>query len=597
MSTQPQKAAGKRPGQTLGDVNNVSGQIKDSFLLHVTDARLNQRWLVDGGALLSIIPPTPQHRLQGPNGTQLRAANGTDIKCYGTVNKTITIGKRNFDFDFVIADVKNRILGADFLAHFGLAPNHRDAQLIDLQDFSILPASHARGFSNCPVNFVSQQDDPFFKLLDQFPEIQTPTFTIKDPKHGVRHHIPTDAPPIQSRARRLDPEKLAVAKAELEKLVDLGIAYRGKSEWSSPLLVTTKPCGGWRVCGDYRRLNAVTEIDQYPVRTLQDFTAELQGKKYFSKIDLMKGYHQIPVADGDIKKTAVITPFGLFIFPRTPFGLKNAGQDFQRLMDEILGDLPRVFVYIDDILVASETLEQHLADLETVFKSLSENGLVIQRSKCQLGKSSLDFLGYFVDHQGITPLQDKVAAIRATKPPTTVKELQRFLGMVGYYRKFIPRAATHLYHLFEALKGKPKTLNWTPECQKSFDETKEALAKASMLFHPRIGAKLSLTTDASNTAIGGVLEQRGPKGWEPLAFYSSKLETHQQSWPPYDRELLGAFKSVRHFKHMVEGRPFTLYTDHQSLVPSMKKKTDPQTIRQTYQLACISEFATDIQYL
>ena len=598
MSPQPQKAAGKRPGQTLGDVNNVSGQTKDSFLLHVTDLKLNQKWLVDGGALLSIIPPTPQHRLQGPNGTQLRAANGTDIKCYGTVNRTISIGNRNFNFDFIIADVRNRILGADFLAHFGLAPNHRDAQLIDLQDFSILPASHARGFSNCPVNFVSQQDDPFFKLLDQFPEIQTPTFTIKDPKHGVRHHIPTpDAPPIQSRARRLDPEKLAVAKAELEKLVDLGIAYRGKSEWSSPLLVTTKPCGGWRVCGDYRRLNALTEIDQYPVRTLQDFTAELQGKKYFSKIDLMKGYHQIPVADDDIRKTAVITPFGLFIFPRTPFGLKNAGQDFQRLMDEILGDVPRVFVYIDDILVASETLEQHLADLEIVFKALSENGLVIQRSKCQLGKSSLDFLGYFVDHQGITPLQDKVTAIRATKPPTTVKELQRFLGMVGYYRKFIPGAATHLYHMFEALKGKPKTLTWTPECQKSFDETKAALANASMLYHPRIGGKLALTTDASNTAIGGVLEQRGPKGWEPLAFYSSKLEPHQQSWPPYDRELLGAFKSVRHFKHMVEGRPFTLYTDHQSLVPSMKKKTDPQTIRQTYQLACISEFTTDIQYL
>merc|ERR1712002_587853 len=144
----------------------------------------------------------------------------------------------------------------------------------------------------------------------------------------------------------------------------------------------------------------MTTDDCYPVGTLQDFTSELSGKKFFSKVDLMKGYHQIPVADEDVKKTAVITPFGLFIFPRTPFGLKNAGQDFQRLMDEILGDLPRVFVYIDDILVASESLEQHLEDLEAVFKTLSANGLVIQRSKCQLGKSSLDFLGYLVDQNG-----------------------------------------------------------------------------------------------------------------------------------------------------------------------------------------------------
>ena len=569
----------------------------DSFLLHVIDSRRQEQWLVDGGALLSIIPPTRHQRRLGPSGPQLRAANGTEIRCYGSTTRTITIGQSDFEFNFTIADVKNRIIGADFLAHFYLAPNHRDALLLNLQDFSTLPATHARGIVNCPVNFVSNANDPFFKLLDEFPEIQTPTFTIKEPKHGVRHHIPTDAPPVQSRARRLDAEKLAVAKAELEKLVDLGIAYRGKSEWSSPLLVTTKPGGGWRVCGDYRRLNAMTTDDRYPVRTLQDFTSELQGKKFFSKIDLMKGYHQIPVAEPDIKKTAVITPFGLFIFPRTPFGLKNAGQDFQRLMDEILGDLPRVYVYIDDILVASETLDQHLEDLESVFKTLSENGLVIQRSKCVLGKPSLEFLGYTVDENGIAPLPEKVEVIRATTPPTSIKELQRFLGMVGYYRKFIPNAATHLYHLFEALKGKPKTLDWTPDCQKSFEATKEALARASMLFHPRKGAALALTTDASNSAIGGVLEQRGPKGWEPLAFYSSKLEPHQRTWPPYDRELLGAFKSVRHFRHILEGRPFTLFTDHQSLVPSMRKKTDPQTIRQTYQLACISEFTTDIRYL
>ena len=130
--------------------------------------------------------------------------------------------------------------------------------------------------------------------------------------------------------------------------------------------------------------------------------------------------------------------------------------------------------------------------------------------------------------------------------------------------------------------------------QSSFDATKEALAAAALLHHPRPGATLALTTDASDKAIGGVLEQRGPQGWEPLAFYSSKLEPNQQQWPPYDRELLAAYKGTRHFRDLIEGRVFTLYTDHQSLVPSVHKKSDPQTIRQQYQLACIAEYTTDI---
>ena len=582
----------------MNGVFHVAGPINENFLLHVTDTSRGEKWLVDGGALLSIMPPTPQQRLRGPNNVKLKAANGSDIPCYGSCDRTIIIGEQSFSFHFIIADVQSRILGADFLAKNYLAPNHRDALLLNLQDYSTLPAEHVRGITYSPVNFVHQIDDPYYQLLDSYPEILTPTFTLKEPEHGVRHYIPTkEGPPVQSRARRLDPEKLAVAKAEIEKLVDLGVCYRGKSEWSSPLLVTTKPCGGWRVCGDYRRLNNLTTDDRYPVRTLQDFTSELHGKKVFSKVDLMKGYHQIPVADDDVKKTAVITPFGLFIFPRTPFGLKNAGQDFQRLMDEILGDIPRVFVYIDDILIASDSMEQHLQDLDTVFKTLAANGLVVQRSKCVLGQSSLEFLGYLVDENGIAPLPERVVAIRASTPPTTVKELQRFLGMVGYYRKFIPKAAAHMYHLFEALKGKPKSLEWTPECQTSFEAIKEALASAALLFHPRPGAPLALTTDASNLAIGGVLEQRGPKGWEPLAFYSSKLKPNEKLWPPYDRELLGAFKSIRHFKHLLEGRAFTLYTDHQSLVPSLSKKTDAQTARQMYQLSCIAEYTTDIRYV
>ena len=252
---------------------------------------------------------------------------------------------------------------------------------------------------------------------------------------------------------------------------------------------------------------------------MQDFNTELRGKKYFSKVDLLKGYHQIPVNPDDVGKTAVITPFGLYIFPRCLFGLKNAGQDFQRLMDQILGDVPHTFVYLDDILIASSTLEEHLEDLERVFTILNQNDLVVNRKKCVLGKSKVEFLGHKVDSQGIRPLKEKVEAILAVKPPTTIKELQRFHGMINYYRKFVRAAAHHMFYLFECLAGKPKRLDWNDKLQYAFDAIKNALANSTLLHHPDPSLPLAVTTDASDMAIGGVIEQRGPEGWEPLAFY------------------------------------------------------------------------------
>ena len=576
-------------------MNAVAGQ--SSNLLHVWDSSNQVKWLVDSGSLLSIIPPSEEARSKGPDGLVLRAANGSEILCYGKASLTITIGNRKFRYDVVVADIKHHILGADFLSHFYLAPNLRDGNLLDLKQLTTLPATLATGFTSNPVNVVNDDNDPFYKILDKFPALSQPSFRIKEPKHGVKHRIETTGRPVFSRSRPLPPDRLAIAKEEKGKLVKLGVCRRSKSAWSSPLIVAPKPGGGWRVCGDYRRLNNMTEMDRYPIRTLRDFTAELHGKKVFSKVDLLKGFHQIPMSDEDIAKTGVITPFGLFEFTRCPFGLRNAPQDFQRMMDEILGDIPHVFVYLDDILIASATLEEHKKDLEKVFKILDDAGLTINRAKCVLAKPSLDFLGYRVDETGITPLPERVDAISAVPPPTTVKELQSFLGMVNYYRRFVPHAADHLYHLFECLKGKPKKLDWTKDCQTSFNSIKTALAKATLLHHPIPGASLALTTDASKLAMGGVLEQRGSRGWEPLGFWSAKLQPRQQLWPAYDRELLAAFRGIRHFRPMVEGRPFTLYSDRLPLVPSMSKKADAQTARQTYQLSVISEFTTDLRYI
>ena len=209
-------------------------------LLHVVDENEGHKWLVDGGALLSIVPPTKAQRRQGPNGLGLCAANGTKIDCYGNIEKTLVIGKRSFTFNFTIADVRQRILGSDFLACFYLAPNHRDGSLIDLENLDVIPATFASGAKSNPITLVNEVNDNYYRLLDSFPEILTPSFTPVEVKHGVRHHIPTTGHPIQNRARQLDAEKLRVAKQEIDKLVKLGVCQRAdasRSEWASPLMV------------------------------------------------------------------------------------------------------------------------------------------------------------------------------------------------------------------------------------------------------------------------------------------------------------------------------------------------------------------------
>ena len=258
-------------------------------------------------------------------------------------------------------------------------------------------------------------------------------------------------------------------------------------------------------------------------RTSKDFSAILEGATIFSKIDLICGYRQVPVAEADICKTVVITPFGLFEFLRMPFGLENAAQAFQRLMDSVCNSLDHVFVYLDDILVASPTpqaLQQHLRQL---FQRLANYGFVINVAKCEFARSHLDFLGHRIDKTGATPLPASVEAMRNFAKPLTTKNLQRFLGMLNFYHRFISGAAALMAPLYEAASAKQKLPDWTNQLSNTFAQTQRAFAQVTLLHHPMKNALTALTVDASDKDVGGVLEQFEKGQRRPLAFFSRQL--------------------------------------------------------------------------
>ncbi|XP_069163371.1 uncharacterized protein [Procambarus clarkii] len=385
----------------------------------------------------------------------------------------------------------------------------------------------------------------------------------------LRHDVELEegVRPIKQHPYRLNPLKKRVVKEEVDYMLKHHLIAPSSSPWSSPILLVPKPGKKYRLCIDYRQVNKVTVADTYPLPRIEECLDAIGKARYLTKFDLFKGYWQVPLTEKAKPISAFVTPDGLFECQVMPFGMKNAASTFQRLMGTVLRDVENTLVYIDDVLIYDVDWQDHLRHIEDFFKAMLQSGLVVNLHKSEFARTSVIFLGHKVGGGWIAPKASKIEAIIQYPTPATRKDILRFLGMAGFYRKFVPNFSSIAAPLTNLLKKGVKLI-WDENCQKAFESLKAILISSPILRSPSFEDRFILTVDASDYGLGSVLSQTDEKGVEhPVAYHSKKFTPSQLNYSVIEKETLALINSVQHFEVYLtsNGHPILVRTDHNPL--------------------------------
>ena len=522
---------------------------------------------------------------------QLETLTGEDIPTEGEVDITLdNIGCQKF---VVIPAMGNEaVLGQDFCDKFGVN--------LDFRRQTVYVGS--RKF---PMKYESITNIPKIHKIQEVTAV--PEFMTGIDQHDVFREglgyctatepltIDTEGPPIKSRPYRQALTKRKLVEDHIDEMLANGVIRPSRSPWSSP--VTLVPKGTeTRFCVDYRRVNAQTIKDCYPLPNIQAIFDSLAGAKIFTTLDLRSGYHQVPLSEESIPKSAFVCHKGLFEFVRAPFGLTNLPAQFQRLMNKILSKYigKTCLVFLDDIIVFSKTEQEHVQHVREILETIHAANLTLKLKKCSFGQRKVDLLGYVVSEKGISPQESKISAIRDLPNPKTVKEIRSFLGMSGYYRQCIEGYADIAQPLVELTK-KRELFRWGEEQQKAFDSLKGALCSNSVLKYPDPTQAYRLYTDASAYAAGSILVQLDDQGIErPIHYVSKQLTDTQRRWSAIEREAYAIIYSLTKLRCYLHGADFTIYTDHKPLKSLFFAEIQNSRVQRWAML--ISEFGCKIEY-
>ncbi|XP_043263107.1 uncharacterized protein LOC122403574 [Colletes gigas] len=412
----------------------------------------------------------------------------------------------------------------------------------------------------------------------------------------AEHRIDTgDNAPIAVPPYRLSPARKAVLRDEIDEMLQKDIIEESESPWAAPVVMVAKKDGGVRVCVDYRRLNAITVTDTYPLPRIDDLIHATTSTRFMTTLDLRSGYWQIPVHQKDQEKTTFVTPFGTYRFKRMPFGLKNAPATFQRMMDRLRAPLGErmIIAYLDDLLILSSSFNNHLADLKATFSRIRFFGLRMNREKCYMCCPEIKYLGHIITPSGIEADPEKISAILERQAPTNVKGVLSFVQTCSWYRRFIPGFAQTAEPLTR-LTRKKTSWHWGEKQKKSFQDLKRMLTEAPVLKPANPKMPYTIRTDASGYALGAALVQGEKEEEHPVEYASRLLTTAERNYSTTEREALAVVWAINKFRGYIEGSEVRIMTDHQPLRWLMTLKTPSGRLARWALL--LQEFNIQIDY-